>query len=79
MLVGKHQKSAGWFSWPIIVNFVCRNCMIGLEFITPTGGLPPFRPAIEGLGALRLGASRGLDVSCNGILSGSDFIDRAEA
>ena len=53
--------------------------MIGLEFMTPTGGWPPYRPALQGLGALQPGASRGLDVICEGILSGSDFIDRAEA
>ena len=52
--------------------------MIELDVMDPTGGWPPYRPALEGLGALEPGASSGLDVICDGILTGSAFIDRAE-
>ncbi len=53
--------------------------MIALDFMAPTGGWPPYRPALTGLETLGPGSSSGLDVICEGILSGSDFIHRAEA
>ncbi len=52
--------------------------MIPLPFMEATGGWPPFMPRPENLDALRTGASPGLDVICDGILTGSPFIFRAE-
>lgn len=47
--------------------------MIPLEFIEPTGGPRRFSTRIGGLAELRRNASVGLDVICNGILSGTPF------
>lgn len=49
--------------------------MIPLEFVIPTGSIhPPYTLAIPSLDRLRPGASRGLDVICNGILEGREFV-----
>ena len=48
--------------------------MIALDFMTPTGGWPPYRPEIEGLSALLPGTNKGLDVICDGILRGGTFV-----
>jgi hypothetical protein len=48
--------------------------MIPLEFFEPTGGNPPFRIKLYSMDELKPGASRGLDLICDGILKGSDFI-----
>jgi hypothetical protein len=48
--------------------------MIPLEFMEPTNGNPPFRIGIHSIEELLPGRSRGLDLICNGILSGTDFI-----
>lgn len=48
--------------------------MIPLEFMEPTGGNPPYRMRIETLEALAPGASPGLDLICDGILSGKEFV-----
>jgi hypothetical protein len=47
--------------------------MIPLEFTVATGGWPPYRLAIDGLGRLAPGGSPGLDVICAGILRGAEF------
>jgi hypothetical protein len=47
--------------------------MIPLEFMVPTGGNPPFRMRIDSLETLLPGKSPGLDLICEGILTGSDF------
>lgn len=52
--------------------------MIPLPFMAPTGGWPTYRPELEGLGPLRPGATPGLDIVCDGILTGSPFIYPAE-
>lgn len=52
--------------------------MIPLEMIEPTGAWPYFRINITGLDDLAPGASRGLDVICDGILNGSEFVYPAE-
>ncbi len=52
--------------------------MIPLEFFEPIQGDPPFRLRLDGLDLLQSGRSAGLDVICDGILSGRDFIYPAE-
>jgi hypothetical protein len=53
--------------------------MIPLEFMEPTGGSPPYRIGIQGLAALEPGRSLGLDVICDGILNGNEFVYPAES
>lgn len=48
--------------------------MIPLELMEPTGGNPPYRMRIDTLEALAPGASPGLDLICDGILFGKEFI-----
>jgi hypothetical protein len=52
--------------------------MIPMAFIEPVGGWPPYCLAISRLDDLLPGADPGLDVICDGILSGSPFIYPAE-
>ncbi len=52
--------------------------MIPLESIKGRKGWPPFGVAIGGLSDLLPGISRGLDVVCDGILTGTPFIYPAE-
>jgi len=52
--------------------------MIPLEFMEATGGNPPYRLQLAALGGLSPGSSRGLDIICDGILKGTDFIYPAE-
>ncbi len=52
--------------------------MIPLEFFEPTGANPPYRINLHDLDQLLPGRSKGLDVICNGILDGNDFIYPAE-
>jgi hypothetical protein len=53
--------------------------MIPLEMFEPTSAWPPYRVRLAGLEDLQPGRSRGLDVVCDGILHGSEFIYPAEA
>jgi hypothetical protein len=53
--------------------------MIPLPFMKPRKGWPTFKPDITSFDELRSGKHPGLDVICNGILEGSEFIYRAEA
>ena len=48
--------------------------MIPLEFMEPQKGWPPYRPALTDLAPLLPGRSRGLDLICDGILSGKEFV-----
>jgi hypothetical protein len=48
--------------------------MIPLEFMEPTGKVPPYRINLPNLAGLSRGASDGLDVICDGILNREDFI-----
>jgi hypothetical protein len=52
--------------------------MIPLKFMEPTGGNPPYRLRLTALDGLAPGSSRGLDIICDGILKGEDFIYPAE-
>ena len=52
--------------------------MIPLEFFKPTGSWPPFYLRVDSLDQLKPGYSKGLDIICDGILNGSDFIYPAE-
>jgi hypothetical protein len=52
--------------------------MIPLEMLEPTGTHPPFRLAVGSLDALRPGRSPGLDVICDGLLHGTDYVFPAE-
>ena len=52
--------------------------MIPLEFLEPTGKNPPYHVKISNLGQLLPGRSNGLDIICNGILNGDNFIYPAE-
>ena len=52
--------------------------MIPLKFLAPTKRNPPYRVNINSLQELLPGRSEGLDVICNGILNGTDFIYPAE-
>jgi hypothetical protein len=52
--------------------------MIPLACMVPAQGNPPFAVDSTGLELLRPGGDSGLDVVCDGILTGSPFIFRAE-
>jgi hypothetical protein len=52
--------------------------MIPISFMEPTGEWPPYRAAIESLDQLERGSDPGLDVICEGILTGREFIFPAE-
>ena len=52
--------------------------MIPLEMFEPQTGWPPYQLNINSLAELAPGASRGLDLVCDGILKGSEFIYPAE-
>lgn len=53
--------------------------MIPLEFMEPATGHSPYRLKLDRLRDLRVGHSRGLDIICDGILKGTDFIYPAES
>ena len=53
--------------------------MIPIEFMAPAKGNPPFKLELTRLDALRPGGSPGLDIVCEGILSGTPFVYPAEA
>jgi hypothetical protein len=52
--------------------------MIPLSFMMPTSGWPPYEVKISSIEDLLPGRSVGLDVICNGILHGEEFIYPAE-
>jgi Capsule polysaccharide biosynthesis protein len=52
--------------------------MIPLPFMVPTGSWPPYELKLSGLDDLLPGRSVGLDVICDGILNGGEFIYPAE-
>ena len=52
--------------------------MIPLEFMEPTGTRPIYNNKLSGLQDLLPGRSKGLDIICDGILKGTDFIYPAE-
>ncbi len=66
-------ESAGRRAKKYAYHFFFRR-MIPLDFFEPTGGNPPFRIKLNSMDELKPGASRGLDLICDGILKGSDFI-----
>jgi hypothetical protein len=53
--------------------------MIPLPMMAAAEGKSPFRVDIQSLDELRPGRSKGLDVICDGILSGSPFVYPAES
>lgn len=52
--------------------------MIPIEFMEPTRGVSPFKIQLSGFQDLLPGRSKWLDVICDGILKGADFIYPAE-
>lgn len=52
--------------------------MIPLACVNPAQGWPPFKVNIEKLSDLLPGKDKGLDVICDGILNGTEFIYKAE-
>lgn len=52
--------------------------MIPLEMMEPQKGWPPYRFKLDSLNDLLPGRQAGLDIVCNGILSGTEFIYPAE-
>lgn len=52
--------------------------MIPVEFMEPAGGNLTYKMRLSGLLDLEPGRSRGLDIICDGILKGTDFIYPAE-
>lgn len=52
--------------------------MIPLDFMTPSKGWPPYVVDAASVDELVPGRSPGLDLICEGILTGSDFVLRAE-
>ncbi|MGH7380672.1 MAG: capsule biosynthesis protein [Candidatus Methylomirabilales bacterium] len=59
-------------------HFFFRRMGIPLPFMVPTSGWPPFKLELSGIDDLLPGRSVGLDVICNGILNGDEFIYPAE-
>lgn len=53
--------------------------MIPLGMIKPTSGWPPYRLDLNSLDDLQPGRSQGLDVICDGILKGTEFVYPAES
>jgi hypothetical protein len=53
--------------------------MIPLSVMKPDTGWPPYQVQLSGLDELLPGGDTGLDVICDGILQGSDFIYKDEA
>lgn len=53
--------------------------MIPLEFMEPREGWPPYYPRLGSLAPLERGTSPGLDLICDGILAGREFIFDASA
>ena len=53
--------------------------MIPLDFMEPLSGWPPYRVNLSSMDDLRPGRYKGLDVICEGIESGAQFIYPAEA
>jgi hypothetical protein len=52
--------------------------MIPMEFMEPAAGWPPYRIAVQSIRELERGRDAGLDLICEGILAGSEFIYPAE-
>lgn len=52
--------------------------MIPLKSVEPTSFFPPFEVNLSGIAQLDVGNDKGLDVICNGILNGTEFIYPAE-
>lgn len=52
--------------------------MIPVTQVVPTGGEPQFRVGVERLGELMPGRSPGLDIICDGIMHGGEFVYPAE-
>jgi hypothetical protein len=52
--------------------------MIPVEFMEPSEGKTPYRMNLKNVRELMPGKSRGLDIICDGILKGTDFIYPAE-
>lgn len=52
--------------------------MIPIRFMEPAAGWPPYRVAARSLAAFEPGADAGLDVICDGILTGREFLFPAE-
>jgi hypothetical protein len=52
--------------------------MIPIPEMKPTGGWPPYKVHVNSLADLQPGVSPGLDIVCNGICSGTDFVYPAE-
>jgi len=52
--------------------------MVPVPCIVPTGAVPPYRVALDRLDDLLPGKQPGLDVLCDGILTGSPFVYPAE-
>jgi hypothetical protein len=48
--------------------------MIPLEFMQPASGTPPYRINLSSIEQLSRDSSKGLDLICDGILNGDDFI-----
>jgi hypothetical protein len=53
--------------------------MVPIGCMEPVSGWPPYRVNVSRLGELRPGADPGLDIICDGILSGSPFVYPAES
>jgi hypothetical protein len=52
--------------------------MVPVPCMVPTKSVPPFKVTIDGIEDLLPGRQPGLDVICDGILTGSPFIFPAE-
>lgn len=74
-----HRMSAGTIDRArrYAYHFFFRR-MIPVDCMEPTGGNPPYRVHVRGVRDLLPGTQAGLDVICDGILKGTEFVYPAE-
>jgi hypothetical protein len=76
-LPGRLDKDVHMRALTYAFHFFFRR-MIPLSLVAPQSGWPPFQPVIRDAGDLLPGKDKGLDVICQGVLTGAPFVYPAE-